>query len=163
MMPWMRGAKSSVTKVGSARRRPLAMSLQAAVFFFAACANAPVAPPPPPWVSGVLPDLPGRTVVVARGGPAGLPSDARRIALERGVRDLARQRGSVRVVARNYDRQSDSGEQQTGQAASEDESETLMKAVLEDLKVESEWVDETGSYSQVRGRVYYLLLSVPET
>jgi hypothetical protein len=43
-----------------------------------------------------------------------------------------------------------------------EESETLIKAVLNDLRVEAEWVDLHGRYSGVGGRVYYLLLSIPQ-
>jgi hypothetical protein len=42
-----------------------------------------------------------------------------------------------------------------------EESESLIKAVLKGLRVDAEWVDVHGRYTGVGGRVYYLLVSIP--
>ena len=144
--------------------RPANGCLQVAVLVFAACAHAPsgAVPAPPSWVKGHPSTQDGRLYTVARGGPTGMPSDARKVALERGARNLARSLGEVSVVARTYDHLTESGGSKSrSQSAMGEESETLIKAVLQDLRVEAEWIDPNGRYSGVDGRVYYLLLSIP--
>ena len=65
-------------------------------------------------------------------------------------------------MARTYDHLTESGGSESrSQSAMGEESETLIKAVLQDLRVEAEWIDPNGRYSGVDGRVYYLLLSIP--
>jgi len=145
-------------------RRPVRFGVLVAVGFLMACAHSgPVAsaPAPPAWVNGHPAEKGGRWFVVARGGPTGIAGDARRIALERGAADLARRRGEIRVVSRSYDHQrEDGGDTARHQRAMSEESETLIKAVLEDLRVDAEWIDRDGRYTGVGGRVYYLLLSI---
>lgn len=141
--------------------RPVNFALQVALLFFIGCATVPKADSPPAWVSDRAVEKEGRLYVVAKGGPTGVPSHARRVALLRGAKDLARSLGDVRVVARSYDRQTAKGGRgSVDQSAVVEESETLIKAVLQDLRVEAEWVDITGVYSGMGGRVYYLLLSI---
>ncbi len=144
-------------------RRPVSNCLQVALVFLVACAHVPAGTPAPDWVKGHPSEKDGRLYTVARGGPTGMPSHARAVALERGARDLARSRGQVHVVARSYDRMADSDtDRSTNQSAVGEESETLLKAVLNDLRVDAEWIDMQGHYSGTGGRVYYLLLSVPK-
>jgi hypothetical protein len=141
--------------------RPVNFALQVALVFLIGCATAPKADSPPAWVVDKGAEKEGRLYVVARGGPTGVPSHARRVALLRGAKDIARSLGEVRVVARSYDRQTAEGDRaRTDQSAVAEESETLIKAVLQDLRVEAEWVDLKGVYSGMDGRVYYLLLSI---
>ena len=123
------------------------------------CAATPNRPSfrPPAWVSGGSADTAERFVAVSRGGPAGIPSHARKIALDRGLRDLARRFATIRVVARYSERSGGSGHEQS---AVGDETETLASSLLADVRVEDEWVDRDGRYSGVDGRVYYLLLSI---
>ena len=146
-------------------RRPVSLVLQVAVLVFAGCAHSAFspAPKPPAWVIAHPSSKDGRLYTVARGGPTGMPSDARQVALERGARNLARSLGKVRVVARSYDHLKASGASESrAQSAVGEESETLIKAVLNDLRVDAEWIDGQGRYSGVGGRVYYLLLSIPQ-
>ena len=146
-------------------RRPVCSVLQVALLVFAGCAHGPFAsvPEPPAWVKSHPSSKDGRLYTVARGGPTGMPSDARQVALERGARNLARSLGEVRVVARSYDHIKASGASDSrAQSAVGEESETLIKAVLSDLRVDAEWIDGQGRYSGVGGRVYYLLLSIPQ-
>jgi hypothetical protein len=141
--------------------RPAKFALQVALVFLIGCASAPKAGLPPAWVVDRAVEKEGRLYVVAKGGPTGVPSHARRVALLRGAKDIARSLGEVRVVARSYDRQTAKGVQgSVDQSAVAEESETLIKAVLQDLRVEAEWVDLKGVYSGMAGRVYYLLLSI---
>jgi len=145
--------------------RPVGISLQVALILFSGCVHSPSAavPTPPDWVKGHVSSQDGRLYTVAKGGPTGMPSDARKVALERGARNLARSLGEVRVVARSYDHlKASGGSGSRTQSAVGEESETLIKAVLHDLRVEAEWVDQHGHYSGVGGRVYYLLLSIPQ-
>jgi hypothetical protein len=108
-------------------------------------------------VSGGSEESSDRFVVVSHGGPTGIPSHARKVALDRGLRDLARRFASIRVVAR-YSETLSGG---TGeQSAVADESETLAKSLLDDVRVEAEWVDRDGRFTGVSGRVYYLRLSI---
>ena len=144
-------------------RRPVGISLQVALVFFVACAHAPIGAPPPDWVKGHPSEKGDRLYTVARGGPTGMPSDAREVALKRGAYNLARSLGEVHVVARSYDHLNASGgEKGVDQSAVGEESETLLKAVLADLRVDAEWIDMQGRYSGTGGRVYYLLLSIPK-
>ena len=141
--------------------RPVKLTLQVALVFLIGCASVPKAGSPPAWVVDRAVEKDGRLYVVAKGGPTGVPSHARRVALLRGAKDMARSLGEVRVVARSYDRQTAKGGQRSAdQSAVAEESETLIKAVLQDLRVEAEWVDLNGVYSGMGGRVYYLLLSI---
>ena len=60
--------------------RPANGCLQVAVLVFAACAHAPsgAVPAPPTWVKGHPSTQDGRLYTVARGGPTGMPSGARK-------------------------------------------------------------------------------------
>ena len=145
--------------------RPVSCVLQVALLVFSGCAHGLFvsAPKPPAWVKSHPSSKDGRLYTVARGGPTGMPSDARKVALERGARNLARSLGEVHVVARSYDHLKASGASNSRtQSAVGEESETLIKAVLNDLRVDAEWIDGQGRYSGVGGRVYYLLLSIPQ-
>ncbi len=143
-------------------RRPRRFGLWVVVAFFGACAHVPTGPPPPAWVQGHVAQKDGRQFVVARGGPTGMPSHARGIALQRAAEDLARRLGEVTVVARSYEHQRDGGgDSSQQQSAMGEESESLIKAVLKGLRVDAEWVDVHGRYTGVGGRVYYLLVSIP--
>ncbi len=152
-----------LTAIRGNLRRPAGLSLQVALVFFVACAHAPVGTPPPDWVKGHASEKDGRLYTVARGGPTGMPGDARAVALHRGAQNLARSLGEVHVVSRSYDHATASGgEKGVDQSAVGEESETLLKAVLDDLRVDGEWIDMQGRYSGTGGRVYYLLLSTPK-
>jgi hypothetical protein len=152
-----------LTAIRGNLRRPVGMSLQVALVFFIACAHAPTGTPAPAWVKDHAAEKGDRLYTVARGGPTGMPGDAREVALGRGARDLARSLGEIRVVVRSYDSLNDAGDQRNvDQSAVGEESETLFKAVLVDLRVDAEWIDMQGRYSGTGGRVYYLLLSIPK-